>query len=134
MPKESKRLHLYFLNLTKKTDFFNNPVTEELIEILRPLVQQELTRINKPIAKLPPPIEPPENLENMVDANALRTAFEAIFGANAVHLTDVLRNNNTTLTQAIADNAPNGNNAALKEQNLIKIEPYHGRDDEDSHE
>ena len=129
VPRESKRLHLYFLNLTKKTDYFNNPVTEELIENLRPLVHQELNKANKPPTELPPPIEPPENLGNM--AEDLQTAFEAVFGANATNLTNVLKANNTALTQALANNAPN---AGPKEQNLIKIEPYHGRDDEDPHE
>ena len=62
-------LIFYLINFTYRTDYFQNPVTPKLI-----------TDLNVDIA----------NTKKMATANDLRTAFEAIFGANGVNLTNAI--------------------------------------------
>jgi hypothetical protein len=92
---------IYLFNLTFRTKNFKKKVTPTLIQGLCADL-----RTNYPAIILP----------NMASAADLRTALEHVLGTNAQNL-----------TAAIVNAAPGG----PREITAVKIEPFHGRDDED---
>ncbi|CAB4405682.1 unnamed protein product [Rhizophagus irregularis] len=100
-PDPIRNLVFFFLNLTHRTNYFNNPVTPQLVTQLNTDIQAE--RNNNPNNFID---NPPVNNQNMADEGAITNALQTVFGNNASNLLG-------------------------RGSNIAKIDPFYGKEDED---
>lgn len=100
-PDSIRNLVFFFFNLTHRTNYFNNPVTPQLVAQLNTDIQTE--RNNNPNNLID---NPPVYNQNMADEAAITNALQTVFGNNAANLLS-------------------------RGSNIAKIEPFSGKEDED---
>ncbi|GBC48416.2 retroviral aspartyl protease family protein [Rhizophagus irregularis DAOM 181602=DAOM 197198] len=100
-PDSIRNLVFFFFNLTHRTNYFNNPVTPQLVAQLNTDIQTE--RNNNPNNLID---NPPVYNQNMADEAAITNALQTVFGNNAANLFS-------------------------RGSNIAKIEPFSGKEDED---
>ncbi|CAB5379958.1 unnamed protein product [Rhizophagus irregularis] len=100
-PDPIRNLVFFFFNLTHRTNYFNNPVTPQLVAQLNTDIQTE--RNNNPNNLID---NPPVYNQNMADEAAITNALQTVFGNNAANLLS-------------------------RGSNIAKIEPFSGKEDED---
>jgi hypothetical protein len=138
-PEPFTDLISFLLNFTSRTNYFQNPVTTDIIQqfnkdleanhITKTLTFATFQNPNPPV--LPNQPNTPVTMNQQDFENALGT----IFGANGVNITNL-----TTQLTNLLNAQPQGQQqqpaaqAQPRELSIVKVDPYHGKDDEDPYE
>ncbi|CAB4426493.1 unnamed protein product [Rhizophagus irregularis] len=144
----------YFLNFTFRTNYFNNPVTPELINTFN---ADLATANNYPLSNYQAPPNnpllnnPPVNQNNNANMNEdqMKEIMKLVWGADATTpanprnvgdlLQNTLNNNTNTITTALQNNLNAINALTVANQNrttskVVDVPFFYGRDDEDPYE
>ncbi|PKC56201.1 hypothetical protein RhiirA1_402318 [Rhizophagus irregularis] len=153
-PDVLEDLVYYFLNFTFRTNYFNNPVTPELINTFN---ADLVTANNYPLSNYQAPPNnpllnnPPVNQNNNANMNEgqMKDLMKLVWGADPINntnprnvgdlLENTLNNNTTAITNALQNNLNAINALTTANQNrttskVVDVPFFYGRDDEDPYE
>ena len=149
-PTSLEDLVYYFLYFTFRTNYFNNPITPELITAfntdLATVNNNPLSNYQAPINN--PPLNNQTNNVNM-DADAMKDIMKMVWGTDpndgtrlrnvGDFLKDTLNTNTTAITNALQNNLTAINTLTTANQNrttskVVDVPFFYGRDNEDPYE
>jgi hypothetical protein len=148
-PNSFTDLIYFFLNFTYRTNYFKNPVTADLINTYNSDITTANTSSATQVPLLPVlvPTLPNPNFDNfLTDPTATNNNQQNNLNMNNEQLTNLLTTIfgedgqriqalTQALQQAAQDNGNgNGNADQPRELNIVKVEPFYGREDEDPYE